>query len=113
MNGYECQIQNGYKNGNREKPSDYGTGAIYRRQPTRRVMPDDFNWFHMTLIASGLHMASWVDGYQVTDWTDPRPPDKNPRNGSRTEPGTLAIQAHDKTTDLSLRFFRAAEMPPR
>ncbi len=113
MNGYECQIQNGFKNGDRTKPADFGTGAIYRRQPARRVVSDDFRWFHMTLIASGLHMAAWVDGYPVTDWTDPRPPDKNPRNGSRAEPGTLAIQAHDKTTDLSLRFIRAAEMRPR
>jgi hypothetical protein len=113
MNGYECQIQNGFKNRDRTVPVDCGTGGIYRRQNARRVVSDDFRWFHMTLIASGLHMAAWVDGYPVSDWTDPRPPDKNPRNGSRTEPGTLAIQAHDKTTDLSLRFIRAAEMRQR
>jgi 3-keto-disaccharide hydrolase len=113
MNGYECQIQNGYKNGDRTMPVDCGTGGIYRRQNARRVVSDDFRWFHMTLVANGLHMAAWVDGYPVSDWTDTRPPDKNPRNGSRTEPGTLAIQAHDKTTDLSLRFLRAAEMRPR
>ncbi|HEV3416227.1 MAG TPA: DUF1080 domain-containing protein [Pirellulales bacterium] len=113
MNGYECQIENRFKDGDRTKPADFGTGAIYRRQAARRVVPDDFRWFQMTLIATGLHMAAWVDGYQVTDWTDPRPPDANPRNGSRVEPGTLAIQAHDKTTDLSLRFIRAAEMRPR
>ena len=113
MNGYECQIQNGYKNGDRSKPDDCGTGGIYRRQNARRVVSDDFRWFHMTIIATGLHMAAWVDGYPVCDWTDPRPPDPNPRNGSRVEPGTLAIQAHDPTTDLSLRFVRAAEMPTR
>jgi hypothetical protein len=113
MNGYECQIQNGFKNGDRTVPVDCGTGGIYRRQNARRVVSDDFRWFNMTLIASGLHMAAWVDGYPVSDWTDTRPPDKNPRNGSRTESGTLAIQAHDKTTDLSLRFIRAAEMRPR
>ena len=113
MNGYECQIQNGYKNGDRTKPDDCGTGGIYRRQNARRVVSDDFHWFHMTLIANGLHMAAWVDGYPVSDWTDPRSPDPNPRNGSRVEPGTLAIQAHDPTTNLSLRFVRAAELPPR
>jgi hypothetical protein len=113
MNGYECQIQNGYKNGDRSQPVDCGTGGIYRRQNARRVMSDDSRWFHMTLIATGLHMAAWVEGYPVSDWTDPRPPDSNPRNGSRVEPGTLAIQAHDPTTDLSLRYIRAAELPPR
>ena len=113
MNGYECQIQNSFKNGDRTKPQDFGTGAIYRRQEARKVVSDDFRWFHMTLIATGLHMAAWVDGYPVSDWTDDRPPNANPRNGSRVEPGTLAIQAHDKTTDLSLRYIRAAEMRPR
>jgi hypothetical protein len=113
MNGYECQINNAFKNEDRSKPTDCGTGGIYRRQNARRVVSDDFRWFHMTLIATGLHMAAWVDGYPVSDWTDGRPPNANPRNGSRVEPGTLAIQAHDKTTDLSLRFIRVAEMRQR
>lgn len=111
MNGYECQINNAIKDDDRAKPRDAGTGAIYRRQNARRVVSDDFHWFRMTLVANGLHMAGWVDGYPVTDWTDDRPPDKNPRNGSRVEPGTFAIQAHDKTTDVSVRSFRVAELP--
>ncbi len=110
MNGYECQIQNGYKNGDRTKPMDCGTGGIYRRQDARRVMADDFEWFHVTLIASGLHMAAWVNGYQVSDWTDPRKPDPNPRTGSRVTPGTLALQIHDASTDISVRAIDVAEM---
>ncbi len=113
MNGYECQINNAFKDNDRTKPKDCGTGGIYRRQNARRVVPDDFHWFQMTIVADGLHMAAWVDGYPVSDWTDPRKPDKNPRNGSRTDPGTFAIQAHDKTTDLTLRYFRAAELRGR
>ncbi len=70
--GYECQIQNGYKNGDRSQPLDCGTGGFYRRQNARRVLADDFAWFPLTLIVSGDHMAAWVRGYQVSDWTDPR-----------------------------------------
>jgi hypothetical protein len=112
-NGYECQIRNEYKDGNRDQPIDFGTGGIYRRQIARRVTADDFQWFPMTLVVSGKHMAAWVNGIQVSDWTDPRPPNDNPRNGLRTEPGTLQIQGHDPTTDLSFRNLRIQELPKR
>ena len=112
-NGYECQIQNGYKDGDRSQPLDCGTGGFYRRQNARRVMADDFKWFPLTLIASGDHMAAWVNGYPVSDWTDPRAADENPRKGKRLEAGTLAIQGHDPTTNLSFRQLKAAELPAR
>lgn len=112
-NGYECQIQNGFKDGDRTKPADCGTGGFYRRQDARKVMADDFTWFPMTLVADGPHMAAWVNGVQVSDWIDTRPPNANPRQGLRTEPGTLILQGHDPTTDLSFRALRAAETPKR
>ena len=109
-NGYESQIHNGFKDGDRTKPLDCGTGGIYRRISARRVVPNDEEWFHNTLIAHGPHVSVWVNGYQVTDWTDERKPDKNPRNGLRVEPGTLQIQGHDPTTNLSFRNLRATEL---
>ncbi len=109
--GYECQIQNGYKEGDRSKPIDCGTGGFYRRQNARRVNADDFAWTNMTLVVSGKHMAAWVNGLQVSDWTDPRPADANPRKGCRTEAGTLALQGHDPTTDLRFRGISAVELP--
>lgn len=111
--GYECQIQNGYEEGDRAKPTDCGTGGFYRRQNARRVVSDDFTWFQITLVVSGDHMAAWVNGYPVSDWTDAREPHENPREGLRREAGALAIQGHDPTTDLSFRGLRIAEMPTR
>ena len=111
--GYESQILNGFLGGNRAKPIDCGTGGFYRRQNARRVVSNDFEWFHDTLVVSGDHMASWINGYQVSDWTDTRAPNENPRSGLRLKAGTLAIQGHDPTTDLSFRKLRIAEMPPR
>lgn len=113
MNGYECQIQNGFLDGDRSRPEDCGTGGIFRRQNARRIVADDFTWFQMTLHADGRHVAAWVNGYPVCDWTDNRPPDENPRRGLRLEAGTIMIQGHDPTTDLSLRNLRIAETPPR
>ena len=115
MNGYETQIYHGYDSGDRTKPSDQqgGTGAIFRRADARRVMPDDQEWFCLTLVAEGPHLAVWVNGYQVTDFVDRRPPDANPRRGLRLEPGSILLQAHDAATDYSFRKLRLAEMAPR
>jgi hypothetical protein len=111
MMGYECQIQNGFKNGDRRQPMDCGTGGIFRRQNARLVVSDDLTWFHQTLIADGSHIAAWVNGYQVSDWVDEREPHENPRKGTRLEPGTIIIQGHDPTTDISFRGIKIAELP--
>lgn len=111
QNGYEMQIQNAFKDGDRTKPTDFGTGAIYRRIAARKVVSNDKEWFAMTLIANGPHLATWVNGVQVVDWTDDRKPDENPRKGVRTEAGHLSIQGHDPTTDLLFRNLRIAELP--
>jgi hypothetical protein len=111
--GYESQIQNGYVGDDRTRPVDFGTGAFYRRQKARKVVPNDFEWFHKTIIAEEDHMAVWVNGYQVSDWTDEREPNENPRNGKRLAAGTITIQGHDPTTDLSFRRLRLGEIAPR
>ncbi len=113
MNGYESQIHNGIKNGDPTQPVDCGTGGIFRRINARRVMAEDGQWFSKTIIAAGPHVSVWVNGYQVTDWTDERPANDNPRNGLRTAAGTLQIQGHDPTTDLSFRNLFAREIAKR
>jgi hypothetical protein len=113
MNGYECQIHNGFKDGDRTQPVDCGTGGIFRRQNARRVVANDLEWFSLTLAVEGPHMAAWVNGIQVSDWSDPRPPHENPRSGRRLKAGTLMIQGHDPTTNLSFRQLRAGELTTR
>jgi len=110
-NGYEAQVQNGFDKGDRTKPSDFGTGAIYRRVKARRVVSNDFEWFTMTVAATGPHVGIWVEGEQVTDWTDERPPNENPLEGLRTKPGHLSLQGHDPTTDLLFRNLRIEALP--
>ncbi len=110
-NGYESQIHNGIKNNDPTEPTDFGTGAIYRRIAARRVVAKDREWFTKTIIATGPHIAVWVNGDQVTDWTDDRPPNDNPRTGLRTAPGTISLQGHDPTTNLRFRNLTIAELP--
>jgi hypothetical protein len=131
--GYEAQIHNGFtaepkkeykieeydpktnklKDTKKVKYTaiDYGTGGIYNRMPARREVAKDHEWFTMTIAAHGRHMAVWVNGIQVTDWTDNRPPKDNARNGCRLEKGAISLQGHDPTTDLSFRNIRIAELP--
>jgi hypothetical protein len=132
--GYEAQIHNGYtaegkeyvleeydadthklkdKKKVRYTAIDYGTGAIYRRQPARFQVSKDREWFTMTVIAHGNHLAVWVNGIEVTDWTDNRPLNDNARGGCKLGKGPISLQGHDPTTDLSFRNIRIAELPTR
>lgn len=112
-NGYECQIHNAYKNDDRTMPADFGTGAIYRRIAARRVVSNDFEWTQLTVIAHGDHFGIWVNGQMVTDWTDTRAENDNPREGLRKAPGHFSLQGHDPTTDLAFRNLAAAKFPEK
>jgi hypothetical protein len=108
--GYEAQIQNGFKDDDRAKPTDFGTGAIYRRVPTRRVIPNDSEWFAMTVLAVGPRLRTWVNGYPTVDWVDERPANANGRNGLKLDAGPISVQGHDPTTDLLFRNIRITEI---
>ena len=110
MNGYECQILN------RAGENDYrnfigtDTGGLFRRQVGRNVGPKDGEWNYLTIAARGPRMATWVNGIQVTDWTDERSPHNNPRNGLRVEAGTIQFQGHDPDTEILFRNIRIREL---
>jgi len=110
MNGYEAQILN--HPGERDFQNFIGTetGGIFRRQIARNVGPRDGEWNYMTVVARGPRMATWVNGIQVTDWTDERDPHPNPRNGLRTEAGTIQFQGHDPATVIKFRNIRIREL---
>ncbi|WP_020472231.1 3-keto-disaccharide hydrolase [Zavarzinella formosa] len=104
--GYEAQIRNEWIGEDRTKPFDFGTGAIYRRVPARKVVSTDGEWFTMTVLAKGKRLSTWVNGYPVVDWLDDRKEADNGRNGAKTSKGAISIQGHDPTTDLSFRNIR-------
>lgn len=110
MNGYEIQVHSRCHDGDPSRPFTYATGGIDDRQDARRLVSRDFEWFTMTAIADGPHLASWVNGVQVTDWMDTRPRHENPRRGLRTEPGVIQLQAHDPETDLEWRRIGIATL---
>lgn len=107
--GYEFQLHNGFKDGDRTKPVDSGTGAIFRRVAARYVVANDHEFLTAVLVAQGDRFASWVNGYQVVNWQDERTPNENPREGRRLDPGHISLQGHDPTTNLD---FRSIEIHP-
>jgi len=113
MNGYESQVFNACYDGDPAKPAKYSTGAIDDRQLARRLVSRDGEQFTMTIVHVGAHLATFVNGYQTTDWTDTRDKDSNPRKGLRLEAGTLQLQAHDPETDVEFRNIRIVELPAR
>ena len=111
--GYESQIRNEFRNGDRRQPHDFGTGGLYFYVPAREVIPEDGEFFYKTVVAHGRHLAVWVNGIQTSDWEDPRPPGNNARRQARLVPGVVSLQAHDPTTNLDFRNIRAVELPER
>ena len=108
MMGYECQLSNEIKNGNRLNPADCGTGGIFRRQDARVVAGETGKFATVVLVAHGPSMAAWVNGVQVSDWFDDRKSDENPRRGLRLKAGTFMIQGHDPGTDALIKQFNVA-----
>ena len=110
MNGYEAQVYNRCEDNDPGKPSTYSTGSLDDRQLARRLVSRDNETFRMTVIAVGPHISTWVNGHQLTDWTDTREKHDNPRQGLRTDPGTLQLQAHDPQTDVEFRAVNIAAL---
>ncbi|MDX9974518.1 MAG: DUF1080 domain-containing protein [FCB group bacterium] len=109
--GYESQVRNEFTDGDRTKPKDYGTGGNYGNQDARKVVPTEGEWFTKTIVVDGGHAAVWVNGYQVSDFTDTRPVSDNAdgKSGYVPGPGTIHLQGHDPTTNM---FFKNINIQP-
>lgn len=110
--GYECQVRNQWAGDDRNKAVDFGTGGNYGNQPARRVVSSDREWFKMTIVVSdGNHASVYVNGFLASDYTDTRPvvADKDGKVGYVPGPGTINLQGHDPTTDLSFKNIALQE----
>jgi hypothetical protein len=111
--GYESQVRNEFKDGDRAQPVDFGTGGLYNFQAARKVLASDGQFFHKTIIAHGRHVGIWVEGVQVTSFDDSRPEGTDARTQARLNAGTISLQAHDPTTNLDFRALRIVEFPAK
>lgn len=109
--GYESQIRNEFKDGDRAKAVDFGTGGIYSHQPARKVMGTDNEFFTKTVAIRGRHISTWVNGYLVADWEDTRAEGSNARTEAKLKAGAISLQAHDPTTNLDFKNLRLKTLP--
>ena len=111
--GYESQVRNQWAGDDRTKPVDFGTGGNYGNQPARKVVSSDREWFTKTIVCDGNHAAVWINGYLVSDLLDMRPvsAENNGKEGYVPGPGTIHLQGHDPTTDLSFKNIVIQEYP--
>ncbi len=110
LDGYECQVNHSVENGDPALPGDGGAGAIFRRQNARAVIGDGTKPTHVSVLASGSQISTWVNGVQVVDFLDARKEDANPRRGRRTDPGPIALQGHDPTTKAVYHSIRVSSL---
>ncbi|MFO0939241.1 MAG: DUF1080 domain-containing protein [Pirellulales bacterium] len=110
LDGYECQVNHAIIDKNPLAPKDSGAGAIFRRKPARIVIGDGTKPTHISLLASGNQMFTWVNGILTAEFTDDRPADLNPRKGTRVEPGPIALQGHDPTTDATFHEIKVTTL---
>ncbi len=103
--GYESQVRNQWEGDDRTKPVDFGTGGNYGNQASRKVVSSDKEWFQKTIVTDGNHTSVWINGYQASDFYDTRPVNNqgNGKVGYVPGPGTIHLQGHDPTTDLSFK----------
>jgi len=111
--GYESQVRNQWIKEDRGHPVDFGTGGLYGLQEARKVVSTDREWFQKTIVCDGNHMAVWINGYLVSDYFDTRPiqPDNDSKAGFVPGPGTIHLQGHDPTTDLSFKNINIQVYP--
>jgi hypothetical protein len=109
--GYEVQILNDYKNGDRIQPVAYGTGSIVNQAAVRKALGSDDQFFVETIAATGRHIQVWINGYPVTDFQDTRADDSSAQKGARTAAGTISLQSTDEKSNLDFRNIRIAQLP--
>ncbi len=103
--GCEVQIRNEWDGDGRSRPVDFGIGGIYGKQPARPVDPEPGDWLTVTVSAGGRNVAVWVDGFEVTDWTDAS------RRETWLAPDAISLHAHDPAGNLELRDIAIAGLP--
>ncbi len=110
LDGYECQLNHAIEGDDPLRPKDAGAGAIFRRQPARMVMGDGTKSTHVTIMASGPQILTWINGVQMVDFVDTRAADDNPRKGLRTAAGPIALQGHDPKTEVVFESIRVTDL---
>jgi len=110
FSGYEVQVMNDYKNGDRSQPVAFGTGGLKDLEVARKELADDNQFFTETIAARGRHIQIWVDGYPVCDYQDARAEGTPTEKGARSV-GAISLQSPDEKANLDFRNISITQLP--
>ncbi len=105
--GYEVQLNSTAK----EKRK---TGSLYAVVDLAESPVDETKWFTLRFKVDGKHIVVWLDGRKVTDYVEPKNPDRPASRVKRLiDPrgGAIAIQAHDPGSVFYFRSIRIRRLP--
>jgi hypothetical protein len=109
--GYEVQIHNEYRAGDPTRPVGLGIGGLVSVQSARPAVSSDNQYLKLTIAASGHHLATWVNGYQVVDFEDTRPDGPDALIQARTLAGPIRLAADNPSSSLDFKNIDIALLP--
>jgi hypothetical protein len=100
--GFEIQVNNTYTR------DPVKTGSLYHVQDVTEALPKDDEWFTEHIIVKGNKITVKVNDKQTVDWTQPADWNGGREGPGRaiTDPGTIALQAHDPNSTVSYKNIR-------
>src|SRR5579875_325682 len=87
------------------------SGGVAGLQHPRETLLLPGGTVYETIVADGRHIAVWMDGYPVTDWTDTRVDAPTPKTGARTAAGPIALEAPSGDSQVNIREVSLAALP--
>jgi hypothetical protein len=98
--GFEVQVNNSHGDWRR-------TGSLYEIQNVKEGVADNV-WFTEHIIVRDKHVAIYVDGQQVVDWTQPEGfvPPEGMSGRLIQDGGTVGFQAHDPGSRTAYKNIR-------
>ncbi|GHT22551.1 hypothetical protein FACS189419_05270 [Planctomycetales bacterium] len=106
QSGYEISLQNFPTKRDREQNVGTDAGAFRRIQDARYVRALDQNWNFVTVLASGRHFQTWVNGVPVCEITDKRSVKADWSKSPFLEPGTFQLFCGQSAASLQLRNIK-------
>jgi Domain of Unknown Function (DUF1080)/FHA domain len=109
--GYKVEIQNEPPQSGGANVVRAGTGGLASIRPARGAAGQNNQFFKLTVVADGHHLATWVNGYQTMDFEDTRMEGPDALIQARSTPGPLRLAADNASSSLDFKGIEIAPLP--
>jgi hypothetical protein len=109
--GYKVEIQNERPWSGGANVARAGTGGLASIRPAHEAAGQDNQFFRLTVVANGHHLATWVNGYQTMDFEDPRMEGPDALIQTRSTPGPIRLAADNASSSLDFKGIAITPLP--